>query len=468
MTVSYTDHFLNENAPTDLLNPSSATSASVTVSQDLAQGFGIALNERNITVARINLNMSDLAFRTEVTNVATAVLDAYYALAADYDDLKAKDEALSTARRFLDETRSRLEAGTLAALDVVAAENQLAIAMQAQVASRTALEQQQIQLRSLISRTGSGDPAIAHAPIVPVDRLEPPDTEALPNVDELIAQATSGRSDLLQEKGSLQASVISALGTRNGLLPTLQATVGSSDAGLAGQPQVYKGKTTDPYLIGGIGSALAQVFRRNFPTNNASVTARATLFNGRAQADFGVDQLQLRQQELVNARDANQAQVDVVNAVVGLQQARSRYDAAHLATVLQEQLLDAEQKKFDAGASTSYNVVQQQRDLTAAPLFRGLRSRWLPPRPHQPRCGNRQNARRQPHLASGSQNRQSGAGVLAIGRRRDCFQVLPKKITCCVPRLRAFALSITGTISESPKEVLPVLCLLTATYLMRR
>ena len=366
VTVNYNDHYLNENAPTDLLNPSSAATASVTISHNLAQGFGRAVNGRTISVARVNLGMSDLMFRTQVENVVVSVLDAYYALSADYDDLRSKQEALETARRFLNETRRRFEEGTLAALDVTAAENQLAIADQALVNSRTALELQQVQLRNLLSRTGSSDAAIAHAEILPLDHLAVPDSGNLPPVDDLIRKASGGRSDLLTEQGNLRAAAISALGTRNGLLPTLSVSAGTSDAGLAGVPRTYNGQTTSSYLAGGIGNALAQIFRRNFPTENISVTARVTLRNGRAQADFGVDQLQLRQQELVTARDGNQVQVDVVNAVVAVQQARARYESARQSRILQARLLDAEQQKFDVGTSTSYNVVQEQRDLTAA------------------------------------------------------------------------------------------------------
>jgi outer membrane protein TolC len=83
-------------------------------------------------------------------------------------------------------------------------------------------------------------------------------------------------------------------------------------------------------------------------------------------ADQGIDQLSLRQTELENERTINQVGVDVSNQLIGLQQARIRYQAAVKNRVLEEQLLDAEQKKFSLGASTTYNVVTQQRDLATA------------------------------------------------------------------------------------------------------
>ncbi len=164
----------------------------------------------------------------------------------------------------------------------------------------------------------------------------------------------------------MKASEVSALGTINGLLPSLQAFAIKSNAGTAGAPRVVYGQTANPYFVGGIGNALGQVFRNNFPSQSAGVFGQIQIYDRQAEADYAIDQLQLRQQQLVTAKDLNQAQVDVTNAVVALRQARARHEAAVQNRVLQEQLLDAEQKKFALGASTAYNVIQQQRDLAAA------------------------------------------------------------------------------------------------------
>jgi outer membrane protein len=115
-----------------------------------------------------------------------------------------------------------------------------------------------------------------------------------------------------------------------------------------------------------VGTELSQIFDRDFPTQLAGAEFVATLRNRTAQADSAIDQLQLRQTELSNQRDRNQAIVAVSNAVVGLRQARVRYQAAVKNLALEEQLLDAEQKKFRLGSSISFNVITQQRDLANA------------------------------------------------------------------------------------------------------
>ncbi len=108
------------------------------------------------------------------------------------------------------------------------------------------------------------------------------------------------------------------------------------------------------------------MIRRNYPSQSLGGYAVPVLRNQQAQADYAIDQLSLRQQQLANIRHVNQTAVDVSNQVVALQQARVRYLAAVKNRVLQEQLLTAEQKKFALGASTTFLVVQQQRDLATA------------------------------------------------------------------------------------------------------
>jgi outer membrane protein len=365
-TVSYNDHYLNENAPTDVLNPSVAPSLAISLQQNLLQGRGVALNTRNITVAKMNLDTSDLGFRTQVTNTVVAVLQSYYALVVDYDGLSAKRSALETAQKFLDESRRRVELGALAPVDLIPAETQLEQSQLDLDNTQAEIAQDEVQLKSLISRTGGADRVLAGVQIVPLDQLAIPEKDDIGPLKDLVEKARRNRSDLLAQNEAIEAAKISALGTANGLLPTAQLFVGASQAGLAGSPRVANGLTANAYFDGGMGTALGQIFRRNFPTQNIGVFARATLNNGQAQADFGIDQLQLRQQQLNAAKSANQVEVELLNAVVALQQARARHEAAVGNRVLQEQLLDAEQKKFALGASTAYNVTQQQRDLANA------------------------------------------------------------------------------------------------------
>jgi outer membrane protein len=370
VTLTYKDNYLNENSPTDVLNPSTAASLAISAQQNLLRGFGVAVNARNITVAKINLNTSDLNFKTQVIGVVVDVLDNYYALVGDYEDVRAKTTALSTAQQFFDDSRKQLEFGALTPLDVTNAETQVVASRQNLDLSQTGLQQQELQLKNLISRTGVADPLLANTPIVPLDRIEIPASDELPPLRDLVDQALKNRSDLAAERASLTTAETSALGTRNGILPSLPVFASSTQSGLAGTPKPFVTPfftlSPNPYFVGGTGTALGQVFRRNFPSELAGVALSGTIGNNQAQADYGIDQVQIRQRQLIVRKDANQAQVDVLNGVIAMQQSRAKYEAAVRSRILNEQLLSAEQQKYTLGASTPYLVVQQQRDLSNA------------------------------------------------------------------------------------------------------
>jgi outer membrane protein len=369
-SVNYSDHYLNENAPSDLLNPSVAPNASVSLQHNLLRGFGTAVNARTITVARMNLNTTELNFKSQVISLVSQVLNLYYGLAADYEDLRAKRNAAETAQTFLKDVKRQIEIGSVAPSDVITADSQAVSSEQAVVDSDAALRQQELSLKNLISRTGAADPVLANVRIMPVDSIEIPAADNLLPIDQMIRLAIANRADLAAERAGEQANEINSLGTKNGILPTLQGFATESQAGLAGTPRTITqdgfSLSADKYFSGGIGTALGQVFRRNYPTESAGFFYQEPIRNRQAQADYAIDLLQLRQTQLANRKDLNQVEVDVRNSVVVMQQARARFDAALRNRVLQQELFDAEEKRFRLGASTPYNVTLQERDLISA------------------------------------------------------------------------------------------------------
>lgn len=370
VSINYHDSYLNENAPTDVLNPSSAPSLTFTYQQNLLRGFGIAVNARTIRVSQINVQASGFNFKTQVSNTVNQVLNLYYGLAADYEDLKAKTNAIEVAKQFYENSRLQERAGTIARLDVTTAEAQVASAEYDLVNSQTNLRQQELQLKNLLSRDGVADPVLASAQIVPLDHMAVPDADEFPPLSQLLKTALANRSDLAAERLGITSSGISALGTTNGILPLLVAVASESMAGLSGTPQTLSaalgGETANPYFVGGIGTGLGQVLRRNFPTNRVAVVLQTPIHNDQAQADYAIDQLQLRQSQIQLSKDTNQVAVDLSNYLVAVRQARARHQAAVQTRILQQKLLDAEQKKLAGGLSTPFNVVQQQRDFIAA------------------------------------------------------------------------------------------------------
>jgi hypothetical protein len=124
--------------------------------------------------------------------------------------------------------------------------------------------------------------------------------------------------------------------------------------------------TAGPFFVGNYGSVLGQLFARNFPTYSLGLNLTVPLGNRAAQSNIASAALSVRQNELQVQRQINQIRADVQNALIALQVARAQYAAAVKGRVLQEQTLDADQKKLALGATTVYQVIQDQRDLTTA------------------------------------------------------------------------------------------------------
>jgi outer membrane protein TolC len=151
------------------------------------------------------------------------------------------------------------------------------------------------------------------------------------------------------------------------LKPTLQAFAELTNNGLSGDLTALGAVEAGvPYLAGGYTNLAAQIFRRNYPSYSAGLSLNVPLRNRAAQSDYVTSLIEIRQNELNLQKNINQVRVDVQNAVIGLQQARARYEAALKSRELQQQTLDADQKKYQLGAGTVYQVIQDQRDLANA------------------------------------------------------------------------------------------------------
>ena len=370
-SLSLSNQALTTNNRSSDFNPATSATLGLTISQHLLQGFGLAVNSRQILIAKNNREISDLTFKNQVITTIAAVINLYWDLVSFSDDVTAKKQALQLSQKLYDDNKKQVEIGTLAPIEIVRAEAEVAAREQDLTISQTQVLQQETIIKNALSRNGVASPAVADAHIIPTDRIRMPEVEPVAPIQDLAARALASRPELAQSRMQVRISEISLKGDRNALLPSLDAVVTLNHNALAGQPSalpVVPGRTrsNDPFFVGGYGAVLSQIFARNFPDYTAGFNLTIPIRNRAAQADMINDELTLRQTQLGLQRLENQVRVDVQHAVIGLQQARARYQASMKARVLQEQTLDAEQKKFALGASTIYNVILAQRDLATA------------------------------------------------------------------------------------------------------
>ena len=378
VALSYNNITQEQNSFRSTVNPFTNSSLDLTVTQPLLQGFGFAQNNRTIRVARNNVRAADYVFRQQLINSVANVVQLYWTLVAANSTVNVNQQAVAVAQKLYDDNKKQVEIGTLAPIEVVRAEAQLATAQQALVAAQSAVLQLEAVLKSALSRNGLTSPAILEAHVIPTDPIRIPETEAIQPVQDLVSRALDNRPDVAQSRIQLDNADIILSGTRNALLPTLNAIgdfrsnalVGSQNT-ILGPPSTTTGliqnpPIADPFFVGGYGTVLAQLFGRNFPTYSVGLNLTIPLRNRAAQANVATASLNLRQNQLFLQRQINQIRVDVQNAITAVNQARAQYEAAVKGRVLQEQTLDADQKKLALGATTVYQVIQDQRDLTTA------------------------------------------------------------------------------------------------------
>jgi len=357
---------ISQNSPANILNPFTQGYLDFFIAQNLLQGFGVSVNNRNIRVARNNMKVTDLQVKRQVITTVSAALNLYWDLVSFNDDVHIKQQALETSQKLYDDNKKQVAAGALAAVEVTRAAAEVSSAKENLLIAQTNVAQQETVLKNALSKNGVASPWLDDVHIVPLDPIVVPETESLRPTAELVEEALAKRPELEQTRINVQSTVINLAGTKNQLLPILQAFVDLTNNALTGAPNALSGGasgTPDPFVVGGYGNLLGQLFRRNYPNYSVGVSLNIPFRNRAAQADYITDQLSLRQAELQLQRSVSQVRVDVKNAVIGLQQARSRYETAVATRVLAQQTLDAEQKRFKFGESTIAQVVQAQRDL---------------------------------------------------------------------------------------------------------
>jgi outer membrane protein TolC len=368
-TYAWNNSYFSSNNRNSIINPGWNPNMQLQVTQRLLQGFGFAVNNRNIRVARNNLKVGDLTFKLQVMTTIAGIVNLYWDLVSFNEDLKVKKKALEVARKFYDDNRKQVAIGTLAPIEIVRAEARVAQAQQELTNSETALLQQETIIKSALSRTGVASPSVAEARIIPTDRLAEPSSEHLDKLKDLVELALNSRPDLQQTRIGIENTRIAISGSRSQLLPALDLQASFQNNSLAGQPNALLAtapQLIDPFFQGGYGNALGQIFRRNFPDYSIGFNLSIPIRNRTAQADYIRDQITLRQAELNAQRQVNDVRVNVQNALIAVIQAKARYDSAVKERRLQEQTLDAENKKYALGASTAFQVVQTQRDLAQA------------------------------------------------------------------------------------------------------
>ncbi len=329
-------------------NPQLSGSWRATVRQHLLQGWGLSNNRREIIIARNNRRSTNASFRVQVTSTVAQIQNIYWDLVNAYEDLKVQQTAVELAQRTLSDNKKQVEIGTLAPIEVVSAQSAVASAMQKLITSQTTLQYQQLITKNAIARNFN-DPALTSAEVIPTDTMAL-SAEPMQPVEELVNYALVHRPELIEYEITLQNNEINNKAARNALLPTLDVVGYYQGSGLASN----------------YGDVFSSIVDRTRPDKGAYINLSIPLRNRTAQSNQIRSELEYRQNQLSFQQQKNQINLQVRNAAFALQQARAGVESARAARDYAQQSLEAEQKKYALGASTSYLVLQQQSNATQA------------------------------------------------------------------------------------------------------
>ncbi len=342
------------------------------VTQHLLQGFGLAANTRFIQIAKNDRELSDVAFHLQITTTVDQIENMYWDLVFAYENVRVQQEQLAFAQKTLSDTQKQVQIGTLAPIEVVRAQSTVASDQQTLTLALTNLQLEQLLMKNALSRT-LVDPVLADAEVIPTSTMELPAQEPAVPIEELVNDALAHRPELAESRINLSNTAISNKAIRSALKPTLDLFAYYQGTGLGGALNPQYLCTTDPTQCTGqvnpatsYTGALNQLVDSTAPDKGIGLTLSIPIRNRAAQSVQVRGELEYRQSQLLLQQTENRVRIEVRNAQFGVQQNRASVASAQAAVDLARQSLDAEQKKYALGASTSTLVLQNQAALTQA------------------------------------------------------------------------------------------------------
>jgi outer membrane protein len=371
LAVGFQNSRITTNSYRSGYSPELGSNFRATITQHLLNGFGIGVNTRFMTQAINNRHITDSAFRQQLMFTINQVENIYWLLVSAYENVLSAQRALDQSTQVASDNRKQLQIGTLAPLDVMNADNQVAQDKQTLITSQSNLEYQQLVMKQAIARN-LNDATLSQAPVIPTDRvslIEMPEETA--GVEDLVKEAYQNRPEIEQAVLNLKNDQITLKGVKNGLRPTvdLYGFFGSTALGGAANPACSveangpEGCTITP---GGYSKVFTDLFKGNTPDRGVGVSVTIPLRNRPAQALESRSLLEYRQDQLKLQQLYTQIRMGVINSQYALTNDRAAVQAAQATREYNTQALDAEKKKFKYGASTTALVLQQERNLAAA------------------------------------------------------------------------------------------------------
>lgn len=345
-------------------NPSYRSAFALNYTQPLLRGFRIDRTRQQLAVTSINRELSDVDLRETITNTLSSVRDAYWELVYAAQTLAVQQRALELAEQLVRDNRARVEIGTLAPIDIVQAQSEAAARRQTLAQAEQTLRASELTLKQLI--VGGTEDELWTASLNPIDQASI--IYAPVDIETAVRTALDQRTDLTRARRQRDINDINVRALRNDTLPALDL-VGSYQLAGQGGTRFNRfgfGGNVQSVIPGGYGDAIDQLVDTSFPTWQVQLQLSYPLGLSSAEAAYQRSRIELQQTAAQLQRIELQVATEVTNAALQLDSIQKRIEAAIAARDLAEQQLEAEESKFAVGTTTSFFVVQAQRDLATA------------------------------------------------------------------------------------------------------
>jgi outer membrane protein TolC len=395
LQVTFDNTRASTNLGFDLFNPYDQSTLTLQITQPLLNGFGKLPNERYILEAKNTVKVGESQFEQQVMTTITQVANDYWELVYARENVKVEQVAVAADQQLYENNKKQLEIGTMAPLDVITAQSQLATDQQALVQAQTTQLLDETTLLVAITKDALAAQlqGIEIVPTTPIFN-PPPENITLPDA---VHEAWQKRPELQQDALNLKNAGIEIKATRNALLPVVNLFGEYQAIGLSGKqtvttttPTAFAADLASPIVdatgmpvnlypsevsaatvntsifTAGLGEDFNRMINGNYPSFEVGINITLPIRNRAAEAGNATAQLNQRQQEVEYREEQNTILLNVRQALITLEQDRAAIAAAQEARIYAQQSYDDSVKQLQLGSTNAFTVVQKEQLLVAA------------------------------------------------------------------------------------------------------
>ena len=365
-SLSWSTAHTSSNSFLNSYNPILESGLSVNVSQPLVRDMATDAARQQLATSRVDREIAGARLRETLVHTVAGVKSAYWNLVSAIANVEARQAALDLARELVRVNRAKVDVGQSPPLDLVAAEAEVAADREQLIIAETSVRQGEDQLRTQIFDTS--DPSVWTVKIDPID--PPPLGLASPDLDAAVANALRDRADLARARKDIDNAQVGVKFTSNQRLPDVRVNASYLASGLGGTQVLrtggFPGAITGSGGVTDFGSVLNQLITGRYSTWAVGLSVSYPIGQASEEANYARAKLEHVQSQGRLKSAESRAVQQVRDAWWKIDMNAKRIETTRAARELAEQRLDAERKRLDVGISTSFLVIQAQRDLAQA------------------------------------------------------------------------------------------------------